>query len=80
MCKYKDTDLGISRLDFGMQRGKMAVFLTDGRVVIVPLSMFPEIKQLKRKQREDYMIMDGQFFSFEALSKIFSVKDVLRIN
>lgn len=58
----------------------MAVFLTDGRVVIVPLSMFPEIKQLKRKQREDYMIMDGQFFSFEALSKIFSVKDVLRIN
>jgi hypothetical protein len=55
----------------------MAVFLTDGRVVIVPISMFPDIKRLTKAQREDYMIMDDQYFSFENLSKIFSVKDVL---
>ena len=35
MCKYKDTNLGIKKLDFGMKRGAMAVYLTDGRVVIV---------------------------------------------
>ena len=29
MCKYKDTNLGIKKLDFGMKRGAMAVFLTD---------------------------------------------------
>ena len=29
-------------------------------------------------QREDYMIMDDQYFSFEATSKIFSVKDLLK--
>ena len=40
MCKYKDTNLGIKKLDFGMKRGAMAVYLTDGRVVIVPVSMF----------------------------------------
>jgi len=60
------------------KRGAMAVFLTDGREVIVHVSMFPDIKRLTRAQREDYMIMDDQYFSFEALSKIYSVKDILR--
>ncbi len=78
MCKFKDTDLGIKKLDFGVKRGAMAVYLTDGREVIVPISMFPDIKRLSRAEREDYMIMDNQYFSFEALSKIYSVKDILR--
>ena len=77
MCKYKDVNLGIKKLDFG-KRGIMVVYLTDGRVVFVPLSLFPDIKQLTRAQREDYMIMDDQYFSFEAMSKIFSVKDILK--
>ena len=79
MCKYKDTNLGIKKLDFKQKRGTMAVCLTDGREVIVPVSMFPDIKRLSRKQREDYMIMDDQYFSFEALSRIYSVKDLLRV-
>ena len=79
MCKYKDTNLGIKKLDFKKKRGTMAVYLTDGREVIVPISMFPDIKQLTLKQREDWMIMDDQYFSFEAMSKIYSVKDVLRM-
>ena len=78
MCKYKDINLGIKKLDFGIKRGMMAVFLTDGRVVMVPISMFPDIKRLSRAQREDYMIMDDQYFSFDAMSKIYSIKDVLR--
>ena len=77
MCKFKDTTLGIKKLDFNVKRGAMAVFLTDGREVIVPVKMFPEIKNLSKKQREDYMIMDDQYFSFDAISKIFSVKDIL---
>lgn len=79
MCKYKDTSLGIKKLDFGVKRGNMAVYLSDGRVVIVPVSMFPDIKRLTKSQREDYMIMDDQYFSFEGLSKIYSVKDVLKV-
>ena len=79
MCKFKDTTLGIKKLDFNVKRGAMAAYLTDGREYIVPVSMFPEIKQLTKKQREDYMIMDDQYFSFEALSKIFSVKDLMKL-
>ena len=78
MCKFKDTTLGIKKLDFGVKRGAMAVFLTDGREVIVPISMFPDIKSLSKKQREDYMIIDDQYFSFDASSKIYSIKDILR--
>jgi len=37
------------------------------------------IKYLSRKQREDWMIMDDQYFSFEAMSRIYSVKDLLRL-
>ena len=79
MCKFKDTTLGIKKLDFNVKRGAMAAYLTDGREIIVPVSMFPEIKQLTKKQREDYKIMDDQYFSFEALSKIFSVKDLMKL-
>lgn len=78
MCKYKDTNLGIKKLDFGIKRGMMAVFLTDGRVVMVPISMFPDIKKLSLAQREDYLIMDDQYFSFDAMSKIYSIKDILK--
>lgn len=79
MCKYKDTTLGIKKLDFKGKRGTMAAYLTDGREVIVPISMFPDIKKLNKEQREDWMIMDDQYFSFEASSRIYSVKDLLRL-
>ena len=70
---------GSKKLDFNVKRGAMAAYLTDGREVIVPVSMFPDIKHLTKKQREDWMIMDDQYFSFEALSRIYSIKDLLRL-
>ncbi len=76
MCKYKDTNLGIVIIVFEVKRGHMAVYLTDGRIVIVPISMFPDIKRLNKSQRKDYIIMDDQYFSFDAISKIYSVKDI----
>lgn len=77
MCRYKDTKLGIKRIDFHVKRGYIAFYLTDGREIISPVGLFPEIKKLSLAQREDYMIMDDQYFSFEAISKIYSVKDIL---
>ena len=79
MCRLKDTDLGIRKLAFGEKRGKMAVYLSDGREVLVPISLFPEIKRLNSAQREDRMVLDDQFFTFDAISRIYSVKDVLHV-
>ena len=79
MCRYKDTSVGIRKLDFRKKRGMMAAYLTDGRELIVPIHFFPEIKALSIKQRQDYMIMDSQFFSFESIGRIFSIKDLVAI-
>ena len=79
MCKYKDTDLGIKKLDFGQKRGMMAVYLTDGRVVFVPVSMFPDIKRLSNKQREEWMVLDDQYFTFENMTRVYSVLDLLKV-
>lgn len=71
--------MGIKKLDYNEKRDAMAAYLTDGREIIVPVSMFPDIKCLSHKQREEWMILDDQYFSFEAISRIYSVKDLLRI-
>ena len=52
MCKIKGVTLGIKDLNFKAHRGKMLVRLTDGREVLVPVSFFPDIKQLSVKERE----------------------------
>ena len=58
----------------------MAAYLTDGREVIVPVSVFPDIKAMNGKQREEWMIIDDQFFTFDSISTIYSVKDLLSYN
>lgn len=75
-----DINVGIKRLNFIGFRGKMAAFLTDGREIIVPLSFFPDIKQLSVKEREKWIILDDQFFSFERLSKVYSIKDLMKLS
>ncbi len=79
MCKLPNTDLGIKNLDFKSLKGRMKADLTDGRQVIIPIRMFPDIKKLSVKQREEWMILDDQFFTFNDLSTIYSVEDLMRV-
>lgn len=80
MCKYTDTNVGIKKLSFTEKKAMMAVYLTDGREVLVPVSNFRDIRYLPIKEREKWYILDDQFFTFENLSKVYSVKDVLEYN
>lgn len=73
MCKNNDIKTGIKKLDFTLCRGKMAVYFSDGRIVIVPLALFTDIKKLSVKERNGWIILDDQFFTFANLSKVFSV-------
>ena len=77
MCKITDIKTGIKSLDFTSRRGKVIIYLTDGREVIVPISFFPDIKKLSLKERNNWVILDEQFFTFATLSKIFSIKDIM---
>ena len=80
MCKNRKIKTGIKRLDFVSHRGKMMVYLTDGRQILVPLSFFPDIKLLSVKDRTDWIILDEQFFTFARLSKVFSIEEVMRLS
>lgn len=73
-------NVGIKRLDFTEKRGKMAVYLTDGREVIVPVSMFRDIYAMPVKERNKWYILDDQYFTFENMGRVYSVTDVLKYN
>jgi hypothetical protein len=80
MCKIRGVKLGIKDLNFTAFRGKMLVRLTDGREVIVPISFFPDIKQMPVKERQKWMVLDDQYFTFENMTRIYSVLDVLKVS
>ena len=80
MCRFKDTTLGIKKLDFNEKRGMMVVYLTDGRVVMVPVSYFRDIQHMPLKERSKWFVLDDQYFTFENMSRVYSVKDVLNYN
>jgi len=80
MCRNAEINIGIKKLDFKSYRGKMMVYLTDGRQIIVPLSFFPDIKNLSVKDRSDWIILDEQFFTFNKLSRVYSIEDIMRLS
>ena len=79
MCKIQGVTLGIKDLNFTAHRGKMAVRLTDGREVIIPVSFFPDIQQMPVKERNKWMVLDDQYFTFENMTRVYSVLDLLKV-
>ena len=78
MCKIPNENIGIKWLDFNM-RGKFSVMLTDDRQIIVPVSMFPDIKQMSLKHRNEWMILDHQYFTFEHMTRVYSILYIINI-
>lgn len=79
MCKINNVTLYIKSLDFS-QRGKMRAIISDGREIVVPLGMFPDIKALSLKDRNGWMILDDQFFTFPRLSTVYSLTDLFKLS
>ena len=79
MCKIPNINVGLKSLDFNM-RGKFAATLTDGRMIVVPVSLFPDIKNMSQKRRNEWMILDHQYFTFEHMTRVYSILDLLSPN
>ena len=79
MCKMKNVSVGIKDLDFKVRRGKMLARLTDGREVLVPVNFFPDIQHMPLKEREKWMVLDDQYFTFENMTRVYSVLDLLKV-
>ena len=60
----------------GFERGKMHLYLIDGRVVIVPLSFFPSIKKLTTHQRLKWQIINKEGFTFFDCNEVFHIEQV----
>lgn len=80
MCKNNSINVGIRKLDFAASRGKMLVYLTDGRQILVPLSFFTDITKLSLADRAEGMILDEQFFTFAKLSKVYSIEEIMKLS
>ena len=76
----ENVKVGIKNMNFTEKRGKIVATLTDGRIIIVPVSFFPDIKNLSVKQREEWMVLDDQYFTFEHLTRIYSIVDLMRLS
>ena len=42
-------------------------------------SFFPDIKQMPLKEREKWMVLDDQYFTFESMTRGYSVLDLMKI-
>jgi len=73
---FVKTKPNIKKITFE-RRGKMFVYLNDGRTVIVPVSAFPSIKKLKEADRKHYTIIDNSLFTFDKSNEIFHLEQVL---
>ena len=78
MCKISNIHTQIINLDFS-KRGYMDITLSDKRHILVPLNLFPQIKKLSMKQRNDWQVFDGQFISFMSISETYPITDFVAL-
>jgi len=62
---FWDSTPKIKNISFPV-RGKMQVDLTDGRVIVVPLSAFPSIQKLPKPERERYFLLVEEYLLIKA--------------
>ncbi|TSA51003.1 MAG: DUF2442 domain-containing protein [Sphingobacteriales bacterium] len=78
--RFKEGVIGltpvIDKLKFD-QKGKMSIYLEDGRILIVPLALFPSIKKLSEGERKKYHISDGQIILFKNCDEVFHIEQFL---
>ena len=59
------------------KRGKITVKLSDGRIVIVPIKYFPDLKRLSIKKRKKYTIVDDTTVLFAFSDLVYRLEDFI---
>ena len=72
---FWDVNPTIQKISF-QTRGKIEVYLKDGRNIIVPISKFPSIKKLTPAQRQKWYIF-GNGFSFDDSDEVYHIEQIL---
>ncbi|HET9052739.1 MAG TPA: DUF2442 domain-containing protein [Cyclobacteriaceae bacterium] len=72
----KNKAISIDKLLFDIP-GKISVKLGDGRILIVPLKYFPEIRKMSIDKRRKYTIVDDRTVLFSHSDSVYHLEDFI---
>jgi hypothetical protein len=74
----KNKTMSIDKIRFNVP-GKITIILQDGRIIIVPLKYFPELKRLSVEKRKKYTIVDDRTILFAYANSVYHLEDFIGI-
>ena len=72
----KNNKICIEKINFDID-GKISLKLEDGRIIIVPLKYFPELKKLPVEKRKKYTIVDDRTILFSLAESVYHLEDFM---
>jgi len=72
----KNNKICIEKINFDIA-GKILLKLEDGRIIIVPLKYFPELKKLPVEKRKKYTIVDDRTILFSHADSVYHLEDFM---
>lgn len=75
MKGFADSLPSIKQIRFKLNQ--IELLLTDGRIIIAPLSRFPDIKKLTASQRKQHHIIAGIGFDFDDCDEVYHISEFL---
>lgn len=72
----KNTKVCIEKINFDLL-GKISLKLEDGRLIIVPLKYFPDIKKLSVDKRKKFTIVDDRTVLFTYSDNVYHLEDFM---
>ena len=72
---FWDISPKIEKISFQI-KGKIEVYLQDGRSIIFPISRFPSIQKLSMAQRTKWYLF-GNGFSFDDSNEVYHIEQIL---
>ena len=76
MSGLKNHPIVIEKINFDLP-GKMSLKFEDGRLIIIPLKYFPEIKNLSVDKRKKHTIVDDRTVLFSHSNQVYHLEDFL---
>ena len=72
----KNTTISIEKLLFN-EPGKITIKMEDGRLYIIPLKYFPDLKKLSVDKRKKYTIVDDRTILFAFSDSVYHLEDFI---
>lgn len=72
----KNKTMCIDKIRFNIP-GKITIKLEDGRIIIVPLKYFPELKKMSVEKRKKYTIVDDRTILFANANSVYHLEDFI---